>query len=72
MRDDDFHVNWRINIVLALGRYRVTDKAVRECILTRKIYICERNFKTEYIEFTSTQRFEKLFFHSDFSQLTTN
>ena len=29
------------------------DKAVREHILTGKIYICERHFRTEDIEFTS-------------------
>ena len=52
MRDDDFHVNWRNNIVAVLGRYRVMEKAVRECILTGKIYICERHFKTEEIELT--------------------
>ena len=54
MRDDDFHVSWRHNIVAVLGRYRVMDKAVRERIVTGKIYICEQNFKTEDIEFTST------------------
>ena len=54
MRDDDFHVSWRNNIVAVLGRYRVMDKAVRERVLTGKIYICERHFKTEDIEFTST------------------
>ena len=37
VRDDDFHVNWRNNIVAVLGRYRVTDKTVRERILTGKI-----------------------------------
>ena len=50
MRDDDFLVSWRNNIVAVLGRYRV----VRERILTGKIYVCERHFKTEDIEFTST------------------
>ena len=54
MRDDDFHVSWRNNIVAVLARYRVMDKAVRERVLTGKIYICERHFKTEDIEFTST------------------
>ena len=54
MKDHDFHVKWRNNIAAVLGRYRVMDKAVRERILTGKIYICERHFKTEDIEFTST------------------
>ena len=54
MRDDDFHVSWRNNTVAVLGWYRVMDKAVRERILTGKIYICERHFKTEDIGFTST------------------
>ena len=54
MRDDDFHFNWRNNIVPVLGRYRVMGKAVRERILTGKIYICERHFKTGDIEFTNT------------------
>ena len=54
IRDDDFHFNWRNNIVAVLGRYRVMDKAVKECVLTGKIYICERHFKTGDIEFTST------------------
>ena len=53
MRDDDYHVSPRNNIVAVLGRYRVMDKAVRERILTGKIYICEQHFKTEDIEFTS-------------------
>ena len=53
MTDDDFHVSWRNNIVTVLGRYRVMDKAVREHILTGKIYICEQHFRTEDIEFTS-------------------
>ena len=54
MRDDDFHVSWRNNIVTVLGQYRVMDKAVKELILTGKIDICERHFKTEDVEFTST------------------
>ena len=54
MRDDDFYVNWKNNIVAVLGRYRVTNKAVREHILTGKIYICEQHFKTKGIEFTRT------------------
>ena len=54
MRDDDFYVSWRNNIVAVLGQYKVMDKAVRERVLTGKIYICERHFKTEDIEFTST------------------
>ena len=54
MRDDDFHVSRRNNIVAVLGQYKVMDKAVRERVLTGKIYICERHFKTEDIEFTST------------------
>ena len=53
MRDDDYRVSRRNNIVAVLGRYRVMDKAVRERILTGKIYICEQHFKTEDIEFTS-------------------
>ena len=53
MRDDDFHVSWRNNIVSILGRYKIMDEAVRERILTGKFYICERHFKTEDIEFTS-------------------
>ena len=52
--DDDFHVNSRNNILAILGRYRVMDKAVREGILTGKIYIWERHLKTEDIEFEST------------------
>ena len=40
MRDHDFHFNWGNNIVAV--------------ILTGKICICERHFKTGYIEFTST------------------
>ena len=44
----------RNNIVAVLEWYRVMDKAVRECILTGKIYICEQHFKTEDVEFTST------------------
>ena len=43
MRNNDFHVSWRNNIVAVLEWYRVMDKAVRECILTGKIYICERH-----------------------------
>ena len=54
MRNNDFHVSWRNNIVAVLEWYRVMDKAVRECILTGKIYICEQHFKTEHVEFTST------------------
>ena len=54
MKDDDFHVSWRNNIVTVLGQYRVMDKAVKELILTGKIDICERHFKTEDVEFTST------------------
>ena len=61
MRDDDFHVSLRNNIVVVLGRYRVMDKAVRERILTGKIYICEQHFKTEDIELISTQKFENVF-----------
>ena len=53
MRDYDFHFNWRNNTVAVLGQYRVMDKAVKEHILTGKIYICERHFKTGDIEFTS-------------------
>ena len=37
MRDDDFYVNWKNNIVAVLRRYRVMNKAVREHILTGKI-----------------------------------
>ena len=37
IRDNDFHVSWRNNIVAVLGRYRVMEKAVRERILTGKI-----------------------------------
>ena len=33
MRDDDFYVSWRNNIVAVLGRYRVV-RAVRERVLT--------------------------------------
>ena len=54
MREDDFHFIWRRNIVAVLGRYRIMDKAVKERILTGKIYICERHFKTGDIEFKST------------------
>ena len=53
MRNNDFHVSWRNNIVAVLEWYRVMDKAVWERILTGKIYICE-HFKTEDVEFTST------------------
>ena len=41
MRDDDFHFNWRNNIVAVLWRYKVMEKAVKELMLTGKIYICE-------------------------------
>ena len=54
MRDHDFHFNWGNNIVAGLGRYRVMGKAVKERILTGKICIYERHFKTGYIEFTNT------------------
>ena len=30
VRDNDFHVSWRNNIVKVLGWYRVMDKTVRE------------------------------------------
>ena len=53
MKDNDFHVNWRNYIAAVLGRYRVMDKAIRERILTGKIYIYKRHCKPEDIEFTS-------------------
>ena len=48
MRDYNFHVNWRNNIVVVLGLYRVMDKAIRERIITGKIYICQRLFTTDF------------------------
>ena len=52
-RKDDFHVNWRKNLLDVISRFRCIDKAFKNQIDTGKVYICERHFESEDIELTS-------------------
>ena len=53
MRQDDFHKNWRKEIVNVVSRFRVMDKTLKERVLNGKVYVCERHFIDTDIEFTS-------------------
>ncbi|XP_065645886.1 uncharacterized protein LOC136076375 [Hydra vulgaris] len=56
MRNDEFHSNWRKEIVNVLFKYRVADKELKDRVAVGKIYICERHFSTDDIELTKNKR----------------
>jgi hypothetical protein len=53
MRNDEFHSNWKKEIINVLFKYRVADKDLKDRVAAGKIYICERHFSTDDIELTS-------------------
>ena len=52
-RKDEFYTNWRNNIVQVLDRFRKVDKSLSERISAGNVYICERHFTADDIEYTS-------------------
>ena len=52
MRNDEFYTKWRKDILDILSKYRM-DKDLKARTLAGNIYICERHFQKEDIEFTS-------------------
>jgi hypothetical protein len=52
-RKDDFYSTWRKNILDVIRRYRIVDKSFKNQILSGNVYVCERHFPVEAIEFTS-------------------
>ena len=53
MRNDDFYSKWRSDIMAVVSKYRELNKHLKERTLAGRIYICERHFPPEDIEFTS-------------------
>ena len=51
-RNDEFHNNWRKEIIDIII-YRVADRDLKQRLLDGKVYVCERYFLPNDIEFTS-------------------
>lgn len=52
-RTDEFYSTWRKNILDVIRRYRVEDKGFKKQIDSGNVFVCERHFPPEDIEFTS-------------------
>ncbi|XP_047122320.1 uncharacterized protein LOC124805854 [Hydra vulgaris] len=55
-RPDDFHQQWRKNILNILSKCRHFDKHLKERIANGNIFLCELHFEPTDIEFTKTGR----------------
>ena len=51
---NEYHTEWRRKIDQIILRTRTPDKKYRELVEKKKIYICEKHYKEEDIEFTKT------------------
>lgn len=52
-RNDEFHNNWRKKIIDVVTKYRVADKDLKQRLVDGKVYVCEKHFLPNDIEFTS-------------------
>ena len=52
-RKNEFYSKWRKKLVESISKFRAVDGAFRERVLAGKVYICERHFSEEDLEFTS-------------------
>ena len=52
-RTVEYYVNWKNNILQVLNKYREVDKDLRDRINGGKVFICERHYKPDDIEYTS-------------------
>ena len=52
-RIGEFYEKWRKDILAVLLRFREADEALKKRIKTGNIYVCERHFTSDDIEFTS-------------------
>ena len=52
-RKDEFHSDWRKNLINVITRYRENDTALKDQITAGNVYICERHFSSGDIELTS-------------------
>ena len=47
--DDDFAKAWREKLIPIITRNRVLDTALKERIITKKLYICQRHYRPDQI-----------------------
>ena len=50
----DYYKNWNNQIYSVILKYRVDDKKFKELREKRKIYVCEKHYTKDDIEFTKT------------------
>ena len=53
MRNDDFHTEWRTNMINVMSRYREFGKDLKARAAAGRLFVCEKHFALEDIEFTS-------------------
>ena len=52
-RKTEFYLKWKTEILSMITRDRVVDPNFKALVKNDKVYICERHFKPEDIEYTS-------------------
>ena len=62
-RKADFYVKWKSEILNIITRDRIVDSDFKALIENDKVYICERHFKPEEIEYTSKYILMYFFFY---------
>ena len=55
-RKDAFHQNWKKDLQNIISKYRTLDKDIKKRFEDGKVYICERHFRPEDVEFTGRLR----------------
>ena len=48
-RDDEWSFNWRKNIISVVTKDRVIDKALRERIMKKNIFVCEKHYSEDQL-----------------------
>ena len=48
-RDDEWSFNWRKNIISVVTKDRVIDKALRERIMKKNIFVCEKRYSEDQL-----------------------
>ena len=49
--DSDFESSWREELVAVVTKYRIMDANLREPFNNKRIFICQKHFKTDQYHF---------------------
>ena len=64
-RNTEFYLQWRKNILNVLLKFRSVDTLLKKRIDCGKVYVCEKHFSADDIEFTSKRLFFFKIYYND-------